>query len=322
VDSQTNLYVADTDNHTIRKITPMGTNWVVTTLAGTPGSHGARDGPGLMASFYNPYGVAVDGLGNVFVADTYNQTIRMLVPAGTNCVVSTLAGAVQTNGIADGSNSVARFWNPAGLTVGAGSNLFVADNFNCTIRKVAPVGTNWVVTTLAGWAGLNAWQDGTNSGAFFSYPYSVALDTFTNIYVADSANHALRKITPVGTNWVVTTIGGLAQVFGSADGVGSAALFDTPQGLAVDSAGNLYIADTDNDTVRLGRLSYALQASLVGGKVVVSWPAAASNYVLEAKGPLSSGTWTQITSGIVLTGGSFYKTNTAGGASTFYRLRQ
>jgi hypothetical protein len=321
VDSQTNLYVADTDNHTIRKIRPIGTNWVVTTLAGTPGNHGTNDGPGYSASFWYPSGVAVDALGNVFVADTYNQTIRMLVPVGTNCAVSTLAGLQLTIGIADGSNSVARFDYPAGIAVGAGTNLYVADNGNCTIRRVTPLAGNWVVTTLAGFAEDPNWQDGTNSGALFNFPYSVAVDAKTNLYVADTYNDAIRKITPIGTNWVVSTVGGAPLLpSGSVDGVGTAALFTSPQGITVDRFGNLYVADTANNTIRLGQVGFSLQAALVKGQLVLSWPAAASNYVLEAKSPLTSGSWTQITSGIVLSGNSFFKTNSVAGLSGFYRL--
>jgi hypothetical protein len=324
VDSQTNLYVADTYNHAIRKITPVGTNWVVSTLAGTAGSHGTNDGPGSTASFYSPFGVAVDSVGNVVVADTDNHTIRLLVPMGTSCIVSTLAGLPLTIGIANGSNSVARFNYPSGVAVGAGTNVFVADTDNSMIRQIIPVGTDWVVTTLAGSAGSYGSNDGTNNNALFSFAYGLAVDGATNLYVADAFdNDTIRKITPIGTNWVVSTIGGSAGVSGSADGLGAAALFHQPESVAVDSGGNLYVADTFNHTVRLGRFGFLLQAALLGGKVVVSWPAAASNYVLETKGTVTSATtWTLVTTGVVLSGNSFYKTNSASVAPAFFRLHK
>ena len=129
-------------------------------------------------------------------------------------------------------------------------NVYVADADNDTIRKVTPVGTNWVVTTLAGLAGNAGSADGTNSAARFYYPYGVAVDSAGNVYVADTDNDTIRKVTPVGTNWVVTTLAGLAGNAGSADGTGSAARFYCPGGVAVDSAGNVYVADTHNDTIR------------------------------------------------------------------------
>ena len=140
------LYVADTDNNTIRMVVPIGTNWVVTTIAGTVDAHGATDGTNLTAQFYAPSSIAVDHAGNLFVADSGNNTIREMVPAGTNWVVSTIAGTAGTTGYADGTNTDAQFDYPAALTVDANDNLFVADTLNNTIRKITPVGTNWVTT--------------------------------------------------------------------------------------------------------------------------------------------------------------------------------
>ncbi len=134
--------------------------------------------------------------------------------------------------------------SPTGVAVDSAGNLYVADCNNCTIRKVTPVGTNWVVTTLAGRAGKSGSADGTNSAARFYSPTGVAVDSAGNVYVADFYNNTIRKVTPVGTNWVVTTLAGQAGASGSADGTGSAARFYHPFGVAVDSAGNVYVADS------------------------------------------------------------------------------
>ncbi|MBI3416084.1 MAG: hypothetical protein HY043_12365, partial [Verrucomicrobia bacterium] len=259
-----NLYVADSGNHTIRKVTPAG---VVTTLAGLAGSWGSTDGTGSNARFFQPQGVAVDSAGNVYVADTFNHTIRKVSPAG---VVTTLAGLSQDansdgypdSGNVDGTGSGARFAYPSGVAVDNAGNVYVADTYNHTIRKVTPAG---VVTTLAGNAAIidqfgfpgGGSADGTGSTARFNFPSGVAVDSADNVYVADSNNNTIRKITPAG---VVTTLAGLASLdaqgsgvagsVGSVDGTGSAARFSYPQGVAVDSGGNVYVADSGNHTIR------------------------------------------------------------------------
>ena len=190
-------------------MTPAGTNGG-TTLAGLAGSPGSADGTGSNARFNDPSGVAVDSAGNVYVADSYNDTIRKVTPAD---VVTTLAGLAGNAGSADGTGSAARFDDPTGVAVDSAGNVYVADDCNSTIRKVTPVGASWEVTTLAGLAGSSGSADGTNSAARFNDPYCVAVDTNGNVYVADYANDTIRKVTPVGTNWVVTTLAGLAGNF-------------------------------------------------------------------------------------------------------------
>ncbi|MGD0263000.1 MAG: immunoglobulin domain-containing protein, partial [Verrucomicrobiota bacterium] len=250
VDSVGTAYVADTVNATIRKITAGG---VVSTLAGSPGTNGCADGTGSAARFYEPQGLAVDSAGNVYVADTWNQTIRKITAAG---VVSTLAGVPGSYGDIDGTGgnegtNAARFHCPAGVAVDSATNVYVADYFNHTIRMITPGG---VVSTLAGLPGVWGRADGTNSAARFYEPAGIAVDSGGNVYVVDSGNQTIRKLTPVGTNWVVSTVAGLADVSGSSDGVGSGAEFDYPGGLAVDRGGNLYVADTGNNAIRLGSL--------------------------------------------------------------------
>jgi acid phosphatase type 7 len=232
LDGAGNLYVAD--YYTVRKVTPSG---MVTTLAGRYNATGNTDGIGTNALFSGAYAVAVDGAGNVLVADSYNHRIRKITPAG---LVSTLAGS--TSGFLDGAGSNARFYYPFGLAVDNSGNLYVADYYNYAIRKVTPQG---VVTTLAG--GTYGSADGTGSNAQFSYPGGVAVDGAGNVYVADSYNDTIRKIAPGG---VVTTLAGSAGVSGSADGTGSAARFNVPWGITVDGLGGLYVADYNNHTIR------------------------------------------------------------------------
>src|SRR5207245_4199618 len=155
--------------------------------------------------------------------------------------LTTLAGLAGSTGTADGTGSAARFNDPSGVATDSSGNVYVADYYNSTIRKITPAG---VVTTLAGLAGNPGSGDGTGSVAQFFYPVGVATDSSGNVYVADSLNHTIRKITPAG---VVTTLAGLAGSFGSADGTGSAARFYYPQGVATDSSGNVYVADSSNN---------------------------------------------------------------------------
>ena len=251
VDTNYNVYVADTGNSTIRKLVFTNGNWQVSTIAGTPTNSGSSDGANGFARFRNPEGITVDHTGNLYVADTANSTIRMLFPVGTNWVVSTLAGLAGTNGSADGTNGMARFNNPQGIAVDHNGNLYVADTLNDTIRMMTPIGTNWVVSTIAGSAGIIGTNDGTNSLAQFYSPEGIAVDgAGKNVYVADTTNDIIRQLSLVGTNWTVSTIAGLAGYAGSTDGTNSNARFDDPGGIAMDRAGNLYVADTVNNTIR------------------------------------------------------------------------
>ena len=252
VDSAGNVYVADSGNNTIRKITSAG---VVTTLVGLAGNWGSTDGTGSAARFNNPCGVAVDSTGNVYVADTFNNTIRKVTPAG---VVTTLAGSVGSAGSADGAGSAAPFFWPEGVAVDSTGIVYVADLSSSTIRKITPAGA---VTTLAGLAGSTG---GTVNAALFSLPRGVAVDGVGNVYVADTGNNRIRQITPSG---VVTMLAGLVGGLGSADGTGSAAHFNQPNSVAVDSAGNVYVADTGNNTIRQITPSGVVTtlAGLVGG---------------------------------------------------------
>src|SRR5208283_1654421 len=224
--------------------TVMTTPMTVSTLAGQALIYGSADGTGSSANFYYPSGVATDNAGNLYIADTDNHTIREVVAA--TGAVTTLAGLAGVSGSDDGTGSDARFDSPSGVAVDGAGNLYVADTNNHTIRKV--VLATGEVTTIAGLAGNSGSADGMGSAAQFDYPSGVAVDTAGNIYVADTDNGTIRQILPSGS---VSTLAGLAGNFGSADGAGSAAQFDSPSAVAVDLSGNVYVADTDNFTIRM-----------------------------------------------------------------------
>jgi sugar lactone lactonase YvrE len=253
-DNAGNVYVADTDNHTIRKI--VASTGAVTTFAGAAGVCGSADGTGTAARFNNPSGVAVDGAGNVYVADTMNHTLRKVTSLG---VVSTLAGLTGTFGSVDGAGSAARFQGPQGMAIDAGNNVYVADTNNHVIRKFVP--STGVVTTVAGLAGNSGSADGQGRLARFDFPSGVAVDGAGNLFVADTENHTIRKILPTG---LVSTLAGLAGASGGADGVGSAARFDSLSDVAVDGSGNVYVADTDNFTIRKVIASTGAVSTLAG----------------------------------------------------------
>jgi NHL repeat len=261
VDGTGNVYVADQNNNLIRKITPLGTNWIVTTIAG--GTQGGLDGTNTSAQFFGPTGIAIDRPGNLYVADQYNGVVRKITQSGTNWVVSTIAGTAGLMGNQNGTNGGARFSNPTGLALDGAGNIFVADEVNNAIRRITPVGTNWIVTSIAG--GAKGASDGTNTAAQFYEPFGVAVDTGGRVFVADQFNNTIRLITPVGTNWVVTTIVG-QPVSGLSNGSGTNVYFDAPVGLAVDTNDNVYVADLFNNAVRkLAPSGTSWMVSTIGG---------------------------------------------------------
>jgi len=211
---------------------------VVTTIAGTAGWSGRADGTGSAARFNQPSGVAVDGAGNVLVADSGNNTIRKITPAG---VVTTLAGTAGSLGSVDGTGAAARFASPSGVAVDGAGNVFVADNLYSTIRKITPTG---VVTTLAGTAGSYGSADGTGAAARFYSPTGVSVDKAGNVFVADTGNNAIRKIS---TSAAVTTVVGVASLTSAGNIPGPLpASIVSPFRVAIDSStGKLYITLPD-----------------------------------------------------------------------------
>ncbi len=211
-------------------------------IAGQPGNPGTTNGHGTSALFNYPTSVAVDGSDNVYIADTSNNLIRMILPSG---VVTTIAGIPGVSGSADSTiNSSGTFNGPLGVASDTMGNVYVADTNNNTIRKITPNGT---LTTLAGKAGLYGSSDGTGAAATFWSPSGIAVDRSGNVYVADTKNNTIRKITPAA---VVTTLAGIPNSSGMTNGNGTLATFSGPTGVACDTSGNVYVADYWNNAVR------------------------------------------------------------------------
>jgi sugar lactone lactonase YvrE len=292
-DKRGNIYVADSVNNRIRKITSTG---VVTTLAGSNES-GFADGRGAAASFNRPQGLTIDTEGNVFVADSQNYRIRKITPAG---VVTTFAGG--EFGTAEGLGTMAKFKNAndvtavgkylyisdggmirranlvaqgsgpqvvtqtinnttsfyTGISIDSNGNLFVIDDDKNGILKITPEGA---ITPFAG-GGTKGFVNGTGAAAKFDMPAYIIIDTNDNLYVSDSGNNAIRKITPAG---LVTTVAGSGAT-GSDDGVGDQASFSMPIGLMLDLSGNnLYVADSQGNSIRKINLATSDVTTFAGG---------------------------------------------------------
>ncbi len=242
VDEVGNLYIVDTSNHRIRKITVDGT---ITTVAGN-GSRGfsGDGGPATSASLAYPSGMAVDGTGNLYIGDTDNHRVRKVT---TNGIISTVAG----NGIygfsGDGGPATnASLYYPSGMAVDGDGNLYFAERSNNRIRKVAVNGT---ISTVAG-NGTAAFSGdgGAATSAGLNYPRDVAVDAEGTLYIADQNNHRIRKVDSDGV--ISTVAGNGTQTFNGDGGAATSAGLSFPSGVAVDGAGNLYIASRDHNRVR------------------------------------------------------------------------
>ena len=242
VDGTGNLYIADTGNHRIRKVDAAGT---ITTIAGTGElGFGGDGGPAVEAELYNPLGVAVDGVGNVFIADWGNHRIRKVDSSG---VITTIAGTGERGfGGDEGPATEAGLRNPLGVAVDGTGNLYIADTGNHRIRKVDSSG---VITTIAGTGERGFGGDGGPAvEAGLRNPYDVTVDGAGNLYIADTGNHRIRKVDSTGT---ITTIAGTGERgFSGDEGPATEAQLAPPFGVAVDGTGNLYIADTGNHRIR------------------------------------------------------------------------
>ncbi|MDR2209491.1 MAG: hypothetical protein LBE22_11035 [Azoarcus sp.] len=230
MDKAGNIYTVDRRNNRIRKVTPAGEPSV---FAGS-GKAGFADGAGSAAQFYALRNIAIDAAGNLYVTDSHR--IRKVTPKGE---VTAIAGS-DKNGRGDGIGSAAQFYYPDGISVDAAGNLYVADRGNHRIRKISPKGE---VSTFAG-NEEKCFADGVGKAACFHSPSGIAIDAAGNLYVADTGNNRIRKVTPEG---MVSTLAGSEKGF--ADGIGSAARFNDPTGIVIDAAGNLYVTDTENNRI-------------------------------------------------------------------------
>ena len=254
------------DNSGIRMLsttTPANpATWSASTPASNSTSEGSADGAPGTAVFNEPAGVAVDAAGKVYVADTYNDTIRMLTPAVsgglTTYTLSTIAGVAGAFAAADGTLGTSTFGYPYGVAADRAGNVYVADYYFSTISQITPPANNhtanWVSTTIAGNSNATG-ADDSPSPSTFRYPEDLAVDAAGNIFVADSYNNSIRMITPTTadgvTTWVVSTIAGGGATRGSDDGYYGDSTLNFPTGLAVDGYGNVYVVDDNGALIRM-----------------------------------------------------------------------
>jgi sugar lactone lactonase YvrE len=262
-DSAGNLYVANPNFSNVSKVAPGST--VMTPVAGIPysapgftgnGGYGGDNGPATSAQLNFPYGVAVDNADNVYIADTKNNRIRKV--GAVSGIITTIAG----NGTAgysgdNGPATSAEMNNPLALAIDAAGNLYIVDSNNNCIRKVAAA--SGVMTTVAGdgTAGYSG-DNGRATSAELNYPQGVALDAAGNIYVTDSGNHVVRMVNAAG---IITTVAGNGTRGGSGDsGPATSAEMSNPDGVAIDSAGNLYVADPSSPVVAVREVNTSTSA--------------------------------------------------------------
>ncbi|GAB5526735.1 MAG: hypothetical protein Roseis2KO_46070 [Roseivirga sp.] len=248
IDSKGNVYLADTENNQIRILTMEG---VVSTFAGSL-TAGTADGNGTNARFSAPSGLAIDGTDNIYVSDRGNFAIRKITPTGD---VTTLAGGIE--GYSDANGTAAKFTGPSGIAATIDGTVYVSDFSETGGHRIRKVATNGEVSTIAG--GVPGFADGLGTFAQFSSPAGLTLDSKGNLLVADTDNHRIRKISPVG---FVSTLAGNGAA-GFIDARGTAAQFSAPSGITIDLRGNILIADSGNERIR--KIDQGMNVSTLGG---------------------------------------------------------
>jgi sugar lactone lactonase YvrE len=219
------------------------------TIGGLAGQPGMVDGLFEVSRFSSPSAVAADPRGRLYVTDSGNHRIRRMTSVpGYIGYYLTVTFAGNTEGSADGSTALARFRNSSGVAVDGEEIVYVADTGNHTVRKIV----NGVVTTLAGMAGSSGSADGYGDAARFNAPTAMIVDARGNLYVCDTGNHTIRKVSPTG---LVTTVAGVAGTPGSSDGTGVIARLSSPSGITIDANGTIYIADTGNHRIAIAHVS-------------------------------------------------------------------
>ena len=259
VDASGNIYIADTGNNRIRKVTNPGSSGMISTVAGN--GYSGYSGDGVRAIFAQvnfPYGITVDASGNIYFAEYGYSRIRKVTNPGISGIISTVAGNGASGYLFDGVLATsAQLNNPRGVAVDASGNIYIADTVNHRIRKVTNPGSTGMISTVAGnGASGYSGDGGLATSAQLDNPYAVAVDASGNIYIADNGNHRVRMVT--ASSGIINTVAGVGTGDFSGDqGLATSAQLYRPFGLCLDALGNIYIADTNNHRVRKvgGKLS-------------------------------------------------------------------
>ena len=232
-----------TPNNEIREVTINSSPVSLITFAGqrTPGF---MNGGGIGAQFSNPYCLAIDKFNNIYVGDQYNGAIRIITPGGA---VNTFAGAGYSSPVSNGPAYMATFNGINAIALDSSGNLYVAESGAYDVRKITVSAGSTMVSTLAG-DGYPGFNNANGTLAEFNYPSGIAVDGYGNVYVSDSNNQLIRKITPSGD---VSTLAGQYQNHGAANGLGTSAQFYSPEGLAIDQNGILYVGNAANNLIRI-----------------------------------------------------------------------
>ncbi|MGD0499911.1 MAG: putative Ig domain-containing protein [Bryobacteraceae bacterium] len=318
LDGSGNLYIADSDNNRIRKVSPSGT---ITTVAGSgTASYSGDGGQAASAGLWSPSGIAVDGSGALYIADRGNNCVRRVSPSG---IITTIAGGAVGGYSGDGGPATkARLWVPSAVTLDASGNLYIADTENNVIRRISPSG---IITTVAGSglfsAGFSG-DGGAATSARLNYPFDVAVDGSSNLYIADNQNHRIRKVSSEG---IITTVAGNNyRGFSGDDGAATNASLYWPTGVTLDVSGNLYVADSGNNRIRLVHALAAASLSIIAtsplpqGKVGTAY-----SQTLTATGGAPPYSWSisagSLPNGLSLSGGGTISgTPTAVGTFDFF----